>query len=847
MSREVTELRHQGKLKEAYELAIREREQEPGEWADAALFWVLYDMAKLHLLKSDSQAKAEAKRCIDIMQELTSTMADSNGLGKENLKRLQRMLIPYFDELKILSEQSKSNPREAYTKALALCGTQGERIDAELHEDFGWIVYRYMRERLTELTSLEVRGLLRDYIKLKNPRPSMLHSMILNFASNFARENQDFVFPSFMKLCGLQNFRAEDKREGYKDGNDIPSLLSRVCSTLTFYPDRLIDELSQNTRVNKAEIADMQSKAIFWQLQDYKKNSDLNAFWQLAKDYFAEYMPYAGTHWHTEILGLITRSADDNSRDNFLVVAETIMPYTIKDEDFSAQKGTDGNDYPAPVIQFVRKCYGFAKADSGVRSRSTLMMFLDESYGIIENKSKADENILREWAKVLVWSNKKEKALPIYRKLLLSQGEKYYIWQEAGECIDDAKLQAGFYLRALELEKTEDIIGPLRIKTAKALASIGMKSEARKLLDAYSAHRTRQGKNVSDEWRDADAIVSSATEVPLSPHELVDAAMDYAFEEYESKQFVMTDKFNIEGKTMLVFSDKDTSFVVPQKRFNLKGLHPGSVVSVRAIKKIEYTVTQTFPYRQTETIKYVPLTIKPVDAPAWSILPAEIGYISYENADKNAYTVITSSSSETFFKNKSGKFHKGDFIKFRQYTSLRDGKKTIMIAEPQPCPKEKALPLFNTRVVAVDGVNPSKSLFHIVMGKGLVSDVVRYSDTSLRPNVGDLLNIIYCIRKDKQEKKHIVFLQISPAEDGTTSTLLQSEEGELRTNRNKQGKTFGFVGDTYIPAELLDKAGADEDDTVRVLSVMTPEGKWKAYSLEIIQKDQPYDFDLDDN
>ena len=86
MSREVTELRHQGKLKEAYELAIREREQEPGEWADAALFWVLYDMAKLHLLKSDSQAKAEAKRCIDIMQELTYTMADSNGLGKENLK-----------------------------------------------------------------------------------------------------------------------------------------------------------------------------------------------------------------------------------------------------------------------------------------------------------------------------------------------------------------------------------------------------------------------------------------------------------------------------------------------------------------------------------------------------------------------------------------------------------------------------------------------------------------------------------------------------------------------------------------------------------------------------------------
>lgn len=835
MSREVTELRYQGRLQEAYELAIRERLQEPGEWTDANLFWVLYDMAKRHLQKTDSQSKTEAKNCIDKMQELTSTMADGNGTGKECLLRLKRMLIPNFDELKRLCELSKTNPRDAYQRAIQLCGTQCERIDADLHEDFGWVVYRYMRERLKELSSVEVRRLLRDYINLTNPRPSLLHSMILSFASNFARENHDFVFPNFIKLWGLQNFRPDDKRNGYKDGNDIPSLLSRVCSTLTLYSNRLIGDLSQNTGVNKAEISDMQSKAIFWRLYDFKKNSDYNAFWQLAKNYFSEYMPYAGTHWHTEILGLITRSTDDYSRDNFLFIAEIIAPYTIKDEDFSTQKSSDGNDYPAPIIQFVRKCYSFAKADSSVRSRASLLMFLNESYHIIENKRKADETIMREQAKVLVWSSERDKALHIYRKLLLTQGEKYYIWQETGECIDDAKLRAGFYLRALDLEKNEDIIGPLRIKTAKTLASIGMGIEARKLLDAYSANKTRQGKSIPEEWREADAIISSVTQAPMESQELVEAAMDCAYEEYEPKEFVLTDRFNVESKTMLVFCDKDTSFVVPQKRFNnLKGLLCGSVVSVRAIEKIECSTTQTYKRCQTETKTYVPLTIKSVDAPTWGTLPEEVGYISYENVDKKAYTVITPKSSETFFHDKSGKFHKGDFIKFRQYTRQRDGLKSIMVAAPQPCSREEALPHFKTRTVAVDGVNSAKSLFHIVMGKGLVSDIVRYSETSLRPKVGDLLNITYCIRKDKQDKKHIVFLQICPVEKGTSSPLIKTEEGELRTNINKQGKMFGFVDDTYIPTELLDEAEADEFDTVRIRSVMTPEGKWKAYRLDII-------------
>ena len=43
--REVTNLRRKGKLKEAYDMARRELNEDPNEWTRMSMFWVLRDLA----------------------------------------------------------------------------------------------------------------------------------------------------------------------------------------------------------------------------------------------------------------------------------------------------------------------------------------------------------------------------------------------------------------------------------------------------------------------------------------------------------------------------------------------------------------------------------------------------------------------------------------------------------------------------------------------------------------------------------------------------------------------------------------------------------------------------------
>ena len=77
------------------------------------------------------------------------------------------------------------------------------------------------------------------------------------------------------------------------------------------------------------------------------------------------------------------------------------------------------------------------------------------------------------------------------------------------------------------------------------------------------------------------------------------------------------------------------------------------------------------------------------------------------------------------------------------------------MAKVEPCNSDEALQFMPNRIVVVDDVNTSKKLFHIVLGPGKVSDVVRFDQTGIRPNIGDFLRISYCIKKNKEGKKDI--------------------------------------------------------------------------------------------
>lgn len=195
--KEITILRQQGKLKEAYNLAENLISHEPGEWANMAMFWVLRDMALQYSSNPTIQNIEKGQQCLQRMEKLKQDMVGDPDIINKSMLDIKKALIPNYSKLKQYGELSKTNPCQAYEQAVSIAGTQAENLDVVLHEDFGWILYRYFKARLNELSSVEVRGLLRDYIMLKNNRPSMLHSTILNFALNFAKATRILYFRAF--------------------------------------------------------------------------------------------------------------------------------------------------------------------------------------------------------------------------------------------------------------------------------------------------------------------------------------------------------------------------------------------------------------------------------------------------------------------------------------------------------------------------------------------------------------------------------------------------------------------------------------------------------------------------
>lgn len=206
---EVTRLRKEGKLQEAYDLACEELEECPDKWTRTSMFWVLRDMIqKVYLPANNIDAAQES---LDKMKEFYyDGWMYYNEAAERAYNSLCRFVRPNGYEMKSASELSKTDPDGAYKKVTEMYGKDAKLLDDKLHEDFGWILYRYLKANFDSLTSVQIRCLLRDYMLLHNERPSMLHSTILGFALKFHKEHPDFSFYKFFLLWGPENLREED-------------------------------------------------------------------------------------------------------------------------------------------------------------------------------------------------------------------------------------------------------------------------------------------------------------------------------------------------------------------------------------------------------------------------------------------------------------------------------------------------------------------------------------------------------------------------------------------------------------------------------------------------------------
>jgi len=549
--KEVSALRKAGRIEEAYTMAVAEIEKSDNEWTKMSLFWVLREMCKNDIEKDNFE---EAEEKLQKMQELLPEMHDENGVGKRAFNLLKKQARPLASLIASLSDLSKTNPTEAYTQATEKFGENAENLQQDFHEAYAWIIYRYLKSNLEKLTSKEVRTLLKNYLKLNNPKPSIVHSTMLGIAVTYTKEHPEFNFINFMKIWDEENFREEDLKGKTIDGKEFKSL---------------------------------------------------------------------------------------------------------------AQKA-------------AKRCFDFMKANNPSKFAVEDIQWLNSLHEkVLENEK--DEWTLRNLATINLWLGNKEKAAEIYKKLLLDLSDKFYVWAELADCIDDDDdLKTGLLLKAKRAERNEDFIGDIHLELAKQFVIKGFKQEAANEIKAYADNRAKNKWSLNDTFRalsDAIAKMENNDTKPNYPA-YIEKAENFAFGQFEWQNFILADKWDKEHTEYCKFIDgKDMAFTLKTKRFPI-------------IKKAKIGDILKFKFNGAPQHAR-PLAIAKTGLQPWSILPIEYGVVEYDNAAKKTLHIKVKDAETIYYKYEENKLKKGCRVSFRRYTEKRKDKTFTRLKDLKQCTEEE--------------------------------------------------------------------------------------------------------------------------------------------------------------
>lgn len=842
--KDVTNLRREGKLKEALDLAVQEHNEDPNAWTKMSLFWVYRDMAlNLYLPANNID---DAKECLNKMQGLLPEMMDDNGAGEKAYQNLFKRILPNADSIRSAYELSKTDPNTAYNDVTSKFGCSGKDIDEALHEEFGWIIYRYIKSNLTSLQSVEVRSLLRDYMLLKNERPSMLHSMIINFALNFYKSHTDFNFYNFFKMWGIDNLRYDDYRDSHVDGHDIPSLVSRICKAIvetgvTFDVVEFVGEFD-----HQDEVVEHLRQAYFWKLMDMKKNNSGQNLWETFNTYAVQYPALGASHWHSEILKIAYRfMSEDNAFRFWNFMKLWYGNGNITTDDWKKETGTDGQEYSSLASKSIKRCFEIAKSDANLRSDNNNIEWLKDLYQQLMKHDNDDDWAVRNYATLCIWEGLYEEAISLYKKLLVDMGEKYYLWSELSNCVqNDNELKIGLLLKALSLERNEDYLGDIHLALAALWIEGKYMGSAKSELKAYAEHRQLKGWRLSDSYSSILNKLSTDTQNGLPDTQpYIERAEDYVYSDFEWHSYVLVERWTNNDIDWCGFTDGDSlSFNVKAKRFRaLRKAKLGDVFKWRC--RIN-EVTQPDPkyaawqHRTIITKEVRPLLLSKTDENPWSTLPIKYGVVDFVNETSHILHILTQDSDSVSCNCTGQDITANSFVKFRIYKRMQNNEERTHVVNLESCPRDEALPLMQSRIVVVDDVNERKQLFHIVLGKGKVSDVVRYDQTEIRPQIGDFLRISYCIKKDKEGKKRIKILDVQTSDQtcngvkGTVTGRLSVKYRDEYADWENGEPDFAFVKDYYVHRDILRRYQITRDCDVVAKVVLGGDDKWKVYDLE---------------
>lgn len=884
-------LRKEGKLEDAYQLALRLYQQDSADDdINKAFSWVLIDLCK-KFISEQNLSKAQT-----YFNKLSSIQFEYEDEFVETIKKQIHFLNPKIDtnysEIQKAEELSKKGKHQEALVIFKNLISQNQLTELH-HESYGWIIYRYVKAEESNLSSVQVRTFLRDYMNLKNERPSMLHSMILNFALNYSKTHTDFKFYNFFLLWNPENLRYDDLHDGTnQNGDKIPSLISRICrefvNTQTIFDiDKILiskilnhksisdfDELPfQIMSITRETILDFFREPFFWNIFNAHKENRFSDLWSLFEQYNANYSKYGQSKWHSEILNLAERFMEENDEWRFLNFFKNWNPENLRNEDWKEIK-KDEYTYKPLATKAIKKAFEVLKTQTSEQNLSWLIQPYEKAIKLFPD----DEWLLREKALLHFKNNELDLAIKIYKQLVLELSDKHYVWQEFSDCIvSDNSLKIGMLAKALSLENNEDFLGEIHLELAKVLIDENLFENALIELETYKKHREIKGWKLSAIFSELQQKTSSIKQNLKDNRELykkyIPLAENFAYADFEWTEVVLVDKWKDDkGKERLTFTDgKTIEFAIGKNRFEiLKQSDLGQIFKFKLHKQeIKKEVENKFSWIGKNIIteyKYIPLIVEKSEKQHWEILDETFAVVDYINKEKSIIHAITTESKEVFFPQIKPALQIGDFITAKSYTKKVKDEKRTELRQIQKIDKSSVISKFQTQIAVVDGVNEQKQLFHFVISSKL-QGIVKYTETDLRPNEGDFVRLSFAIKTNKDRKLRVKILSIEPTEEVNPNLrkditgLLEVkyrnghyddfnfdedeeldnsifDENEKLTKTIKKIPDFAFIEDYYVPKYLLEKHNITVDCRVKAKVIYGEDKmnrpKWKVIEIEKI-------------
>jgi len=845
------------KLTEALNIAQKLFNVEPlDEWIQKALAYTLIDLSKYNILtKNLNQAS------IYFQQLLAINFQEEDKIIESQKNFLRPKIDINYGEVQKAEELSKSGIHQDALNIFKKLISEN-RLTELHHEAYGWIIYRYIKDKEEMLTSIQVRTLLKDYMNLQNDRPSMLHSMILNFALHYSKDHTDFNLYNFFKLWNPTNLRSEDKEKQCFNEKEIPSLLSRIFrefndKNLAIDIDFLLENVNLQTWKNhlpsSQQVLDLLREPFFWKIFNAHKENKSSELWDLFNKYNLVYSKYEKSKWHSEILNLAERFMQETEEWRFLEFFKNWNPDNLLDEDWKEVK-KDENTYKPLAIKCLKKAFEIIKTQNKEFCEHWLLLAYSKAVKLFPN----DEWILRENALLQIKNKELESAIEIYKKLVLDLGDKSYIWYEFSTCFNANKdLKIGMLSKAIQLEKNEDFLGDIHLELAKTLFECDLIGNCMVELETYKKHRELKGWRLSELYNSilgkTKTQSTNLKENKSIYEKYIPIAEQYAFNDIVWTEVVLVDKWkNDDGKERLNFTNgKSIDFSIGSKRFSeLKQSSTGNVYNFKLCKQeIKKEVEAKYAWEAKKNIteyKYVPLIIEKSNKADWSILDDVYLIIEYINTEKNIIHAITNGNKEVFFPQGKNQIKIGDFIQAKYYTKKVKDEIRIELNDFKKIDKAIGLINFPKIIAVIDNVNKEKNLFHYV-ANSTVQGIIRFSETNIIPEEGKFLEIYVVSKKDKKQNKTIFkAIEVRETEE-TKPELIKSIQGALELKYKRGGGTidffdldvdeifetipdFGFVGDFYVPKNILKDNDIKANCKINATAIFSGD-KWKIIKL----------------